>query len=590
MNKHNQSNDNTCGNYVTVLNGNAKLIAYDEIKDKNVIDLNAITDKSKLYDGIGPQEFNQNICINTYSDLKLGELPNYLNGNLIILSGENAFDGPFANLANNHLDEIDIFNNLVGINGSLCIIGTAYKKINGFSNLKFIRGNLIIINNSKLTSISIFPSLISIGQKIIIANNPLLSKIIGFEEVQNANGVYIMDNDMLTDICGFINLLQTDNIIIESNLALKSILGFCYIETIKSTLSISCNNQNGNENLFIDAFHYLESIGGLVIHSNHLLEEIHFKKLHYIIDLLKVSSNIELIKIKINSLVSVGDLIIENNSNLNDLKFKNLSEITASLIISNNKSIESLNTFEILKRIGHSLLIIGNELLETIGGFNELKFIGNKIYQLDLNATTSETCPTNNWITIFPNSCEIDNSDINIVNSLTDFNFKISNQFGTDVYKVNFSNECVDGQSTIKLITPSVVSDHLNQYNIGLMIYSNPNLVLIKSFHVLKSISGHIYFVQNPKLEIIHGFNELTNLLDLHVRNNPLIESIKSFESIVNARDIIIAETIKLKHCDGFKKLRFAQHLYLESANENVFDYPKYQKLFAGLLLYHNES
>src|SRR5271154_1793878 len=216
---------------------------------------------------------------------------NFINGDLII--GDPSTNQMCQNLANAYYgknDALDIFPNLLGINGSIYIVGTQYRKITGFAKLKFVTGSIVIVNNTNLTHIPTFPSLIDVVSKvsfgtnccddnpvpvscdraaIIIANNQLLRKIVGFEAVRQVkDGIFISDNTCLVNICGFIHLYRTDRIVIQGNDRLSKIIGFCYIDTINFGLYILDNNKFGESDLIISAFMALETTGNVVIIDN----------------------------------------------------------------------------------------------------------------------------------------------------------------------------------------------------------------------------------------------------------------------------------------------------------------------------------
>ena len=583
-----------CKNYVLRLNGDDKLVQFGLLPDKNLIDVCDITDLNKLYDGICPQEFDTSICIQHCNDFKMSNLPNYINGNLIILNSDTAEDTVFSSLAQQHNEVNDIFNNLIGINGSLYILGTSHTKISGFNKLEYILGDLVIANNSNLILLPTFSSLLTVGQKqndsatrsgrIIIANNLSLKKIVGFEVLkQVGSGIFVMDNANLRDICGFINLLRTNEIVITQNPLLSSIFGFCYIRIIQQNLYIACNNEkSNNNNMTIDAFHFLETVGTMSIKNNTKLVKLHFKKIAKINDGLYIIENNLLNEIDLSTLMFAGNIVIQNNNALTIMHFRTLQEINGELVIMNNSQLSSLGTFNNVKFINNGILIIGNDCLKSIKGLSLLEFVGSKVYHLDGPEPDNNQCLTNDWPAIFPPNCEDNGSGI--FNYFVPVNTKIPHKFAHDICKVKFTN-------CSKWLVPDSNPVAMEQINVGIMIYNNQHLASIESFHLLGDIGGHIYIVKNICLDVICAFEKIDHLLDLYIRNNPMLRVIKGFNEVQTARDIIVTETIRLELFHGLRKLKHAQHLYLQSIHvDSIIGADRGNKLVAGLLLYHKKS
>lgn len=644
----NEDNNSTDSNkkyetYVAVLNGSGKLIEFGLIEDKNIINLenfknannqnsentdnnndndnnnnnndNDNDDKNysnlnEIYDGIGPQMFNVPVCVKECNDFKMAEIPNYINGDLIIISDDSKMCSVFSSLGKTFMDCMQIFNNLIGINGSLYIVGTSYQKIAGFEKLEFILGDLIIVNNQKLTSIPIFPSLRIIGRnnlmdinfnvkgtgRIIISNNNLLEKIIGFEMIkQISKGIYIIDNPKLTDICGFINLSRTGDIIINNNNNLQNILGFCYIDFIRHHLSISCNNNtNTNKNLIIDAFHYLDNVGELMIRNNNGLQNLILKNLTKINKDLFILSNDTIKKINLIKLLSVGSIIIKDNPKLKKLYFKNLLEIIGSLLIIQNDSLTKLHNFDSLKRIDRSILIFSNPNLKIIRDFNNLIHLGSKVYQLESNmiklSSNNFNNFTNQWNTdAFSGKCHQTGTTIFEIYSNPIIN--LPDTFKFDIDNGHFDKSFIDyyQKKNLEISENNQITNLPCYYNVSILIYNNPRLIKIEMAHKLKAIEGNIYIIKNVNLNLINGFDILEYILDLWIRNNPLIKTIKGFNSVIGARDIMIMETINLELLDNLQKLKRVQHIYLQSSNQNSIRLNKRLKSFAGILLYYNQ-
>ena len=319
-------------------------------------------------------------CITDCCQFKAAECINYINGDLIIRESsgcENHHDGdedhrgfdPLRKLAKKacKCEVHDIFPNLVGINGSLYIVGTNYTKITGFDKLRYVTGSIVIVNNPKLIHIPAFPALLTVSSypvrpadfkscdsqtvdylpapqtfssqtfnpeltpnavcntsAIIIASNPVLRKIVAFQSLRQVrHGIFVMMNTCLTYILEFIHLYRTERIVIQCNPRLCKILGFCYIDTINIALIIANNNVSGDFDLTIDAFLWsLETVGKLAIIGNVFLKQLNFQNLHLV----------------------QNDLIVRGNPQLENLVPEFFSPITSSLktTLSCNNSISLL--------------------------------------------------------------------------------------------------------------------------------------------------------------------------------------------------------------------------------------------------------
>jgi hypothetical protein len=504
-----------CGNFIAILNGSSHLIEFGLIPDPNTIDLDNVSDFSKLYNGICPTEFPDLICAAECCDYKAAETINYINGDLVIKSPKSS-STTFKSIGTCVLDIAEIFPNLIGINGSLYIINTSYKKICGFDNLEYVTGDIIIANNPNLTTIPTFPCLHTVARKqtaantqdfnhnilgsgrIIIANNPLLKKIIGFEIVKLiSKGIYIMDNNSLTDICGFVGLLRTDNVIISRNPLLEHIFGFCYLQTINQCMSISCNSNNECAELTVDGFHYVNTIGSLIITSNTGLKLVHFKLLAKICGDLIIVDNPDLVVIDCDTLLFVGGIFIVNNESLLKISFDKLLEITNGLVIGQNNSICEITTFNSVNNINNGVLIFSNSNLKTIKSFDHAKFIGSKVYALD-NDEVTIPCPENDWGNNFIGDC----NNIGPTNFTfkCDYNVTIPCGFGCDICLTGYVNTLCGETENLNQTSSCTRNEHcprLNQFNVSILIYDNDNLDTICAFECLENIEGHIFIVES---------------------------------------------------------------------------------------------
>lgn len=575
---------------------------------------------AELAKGYCPPQFDCGICIKDCCEFKSAECINYIDGDLIIkCSGicEKGTGLPGLKKYDNRREVHDIFPNLIGVNGSIYIIGTDYGKITGFKNLEYVVGDIVIVNNENLVVHPTFPSLITVGRKtidlfsqcdqsivdfqphikgtgrIIIGNNPLLRKIIGFELLrQVSTGIYILENECLTQICGFINLFRTDDIVINSNKNLHKIIGFCYTDTV-SELIIACNNHRGDSLFIVDAFHNLINTSNLIIYCNHHLKAICLSKLMNNKYSLVIDKNRELEIIKFGSLAFANIIAIRHNNSLNELEFPSLQAIDDGLFIENNDSIEKISTFDSLKRIGKSIHIIGNKRLISIKGFESVQYIGSYAYPLSDSKCDEKCtdcgCQGTYWDTLI--DC-FDSQSGNFSGLCYDISSESQTEY--ECYAENYQN-CYDrtGEQILNyypnicgVFLPSDIYNYLcgpdnkcrkndidsNSYNqtvlvTSVVIYNNNRLVDINAFNSVKNVESNIYIIKNRDLLTITAFSTLDFVTDIWIRNNPVLKKIFGFSELKGARVINVLETVCLDEFYSLDKLEHCEYILIEAKN-----------------------
>lgn len=594
---------------ITIIPGSGKLMEFPA--SNNTLD--CTNDTNNFLDciinaDICPKAFPPtNICVRDCTEFAAISQINFINGDLIIGDPEvtNTSSGLLQILPSSNNELVDILPNLLGINGSLYIIGTQYGKISGFDKLRFVTGSIVIVNNSNLISIPTFPSLLNVGGQItiippissgeepnticgrgaiIIANNASLRKITGFEALRQVkDGIFIADNLCLSHICGFIHLYRTDRIVIKGNSKLSKVIGFCYTDTINIGLYIFDNNLDGDFDLVINAFIALETIGELVIVDNNSLKSLQLNALRIVINDFIVRSNSSLGEI-VSSVQFVSNLYIENNKSLQTIKFPNLQEVNHILNINGNCAILSLDTFDELRRVGSGIMIAENKQLVELKGFNKLKYIGsNCISNSNSNMPTNSPCGNCSSGLLVPCGCIADITfDWTTITRSTDC--VITDDFLLNAFD-SVSNSCAYllPEDFFKFVCnplPSCNEIIINQdipemLSYSLIIFKNSRLRAIGGFCNLKHVNSNIYIINNTVLHTINAFGQLAFALDIWIRNNVSLKYIIGFSNLLSVRDFVVYESTCLNDLNNLKSLEFAQDIAIESRTAKSVKLPK---------------
>lgn len=600
------------------------------------------------------------ICIKNCSEFAALACVNFINADIVITSEYHHHEHhehyePYERHDRHHCssfpccsdDALDIFPNLLGINGSLYIINTNYTKISGFEKLRFITGSIVIVNNPTLVCIPSFPSLLNVGGEvlckgifdhgssgelppvtvpapalplppnpthddshkhttevcpssyILIANNLSLRKIIGFEALrQVSDGIFIAANHCLTQICGFTHLYNVKRLVIFANPSLCKIVGFCYLDSLSNGLYIVQNGSNSVGDLGLDAFLALENAGAVVFIQNSTLQSIKLDALNAV-GILLVSSNdcLELISVGANI---IGILSIIHNKNLKSIDFPNLTTVGGNLTISANCSLPVLCDFNKLQRVTGGIIISENSQLSEINAFNTIKYIGsNCSVQFKFGALEHHSdqnlgqyysqpqCPLPFCFIGEPFNWE----HINVSRDC-----EIKNHFNVNVFDF-LALEC--GYA----LPPEFYSSICNKHqccsfsnpscgplavNYSIIIYKNQRLKEINAFNCLKEVNSSIYIIDNANLCSIIAFKILAFALDIWIRNNSCLKTIKGLNKLLFIRDLVVYETSGLSDFNGIKSLEFAQTIRTEAKTANSIVYAKYPiPSILGYILYY---
>lgn len=603
---------------ITLIPGSDKLTEFPSVNNN----LNSLDDASNLLEyfrdkSLCPKAFpSTNVCISTCTEFSAISPINFINGDVIIGDGDldpiSQETGILQSLPVLSGDLHNIFPNLLGINGSLYIVGTRYRRISGFDKLRFVTGSIVIVNNSELISIPTFPSLLSVGGEvkitgtyssddtneeecgrstIIIANNTVLRKITGFEAVRQINdGIFISDNPCLTHVCGFIHLYRTDRIVIKSNPKLIKIVGFCYTDTINIGLFILDNGLENESDFIISAFVTLETTANLVIIGNIGLKVLKFDALKFAGKFI-VRSNDQLDEI--SSTIQTNKILsIENNKNLHSIKLPCLYEVVKTLSISGNNALVCLDTFDELRRVGHGIIIADNKQLVELKEFNKLKYIGSKCVE---NLVTNIPVPCNeckcvtniyyDWASIIrSDDCTIiDNFMVNTFDSAYDTCAYI---LPSDFFNLTCNQNSSCGSSSCSSSTDTDVPAVLSY---SLIIFGNQRLKAIGGFCNLKHVDSNIYIIYNIILHTINAFGQLAYALDIWIRNNDFLKYIIGFSNLLSVRDLVVYDSPCLCDFNNIKSLEFAQDIAIEAKISKSVKLPKTPiPTVLGYILYYS--
>jgi hypothetical protein len=569
------------------------------------------------------------------------EYCNYINGDLVIsIAAPNnsptdcnsVCSGSFNFIdqsCNNNIELIDIFPNLLGINGTLYIYANInVTKITGFNKLKYVAGGIIVSGNESLLTMPSFNTLedvmhnysysnpgcqsqnLGCGQDpspncdnfdpckyirksglIMIFNNCVLRKIVGFEKVRHVTeGIFIYDNPCLSHICGFINLINTDFIVIMNNDTLHQILGFCFTAEITRELIIYYNNNNnkGFDDLVINAFHKLETAGEVRVFQNAYLRNFTLDSLTFVGNDILIRGNKDLDSISMPALKFVDCLHIEQNRSLHKVNFDCLEEIKCQFEFNNNDTFECLDGFNALKRVGHAVQIINNTKLLQITGFKSLSSVGssqkitiNSVCQnvdLPFSLYAGSPCGCLDVVYPVPDPDNPDNTINAYISSIfngcdselpVDINYDSDTNIAADLCSVLGCNYSCVNCGTAQQNTHSMCDCNGAPQDFALIysiiIFNNPRLKVIGGFDNLVSIASNLYIASNRKLHTVCAFPKLEFLVDLRLLCNKNLKYVYGFSHLKHARDVLVFDSPCLEQFHKLSSLPYVQYMLLDT-------------------------
>lgn len=230
------------------------------------------------------------------------------------------------------------------ITGSVYVMETNLKNLEGLNAPSRVDGSLVIIGNTALKSLTGFEGLASIGEDLKISSNASLKSLSGLENLSSVGRYARIEwNDSLENISGLNGLTIGDTLWIEVNNALKNLSGMKNVTA--SDLYIMSNNA-------LTSLSGLENITAryMWIYDNQSMKN------------LSGAANIK-----------TRQLDIDNNYNLASLSgIENIEFF--SLSIWKNRSLTSLSGLEYLTSKPVDITIKDNMALTDLSGLRNLTF------------------------------------------------------------------------------------------------------------------------------------------------------------------------------------------------------------------------
>lgn len=239
-------------------------------------------------------------------------------------------------ILNQGLTDVDFFENLIRITGTLEIKGTGITSLEGLRNLKEL-GALIVSGNDDLVSLRGLENLQAIGA-VAIDHNPLLTNLEGLEGVRSVDRyLYVGYNAKLASVKALSNLAKVDGSLrLDSNPELRSLDGLENLKGVGGYLSLRSMPLTSLQPLAS-----LERVGES-LGLNHLPELRNLLGLH----------SLRTVGQSGGAVVGAQSLYIgSTNTNLETVEFDSLTEVGGNLWISPSPSLVSIRLPN-LKSIG----------------------------------------------------------------------------------------------------------------------------------------------------------------------------------------------------------------------------------------------
>jgi len=402
---------------------------------------------------------------------------------------------------------------------------------------------LRIVNNNSLERISCSPTYPEVTSGIYIASNQSLTTISGFNNIEiigvysNCQGIEILNNPNLVTMSGFNSLKEVCEIKLR-NTGLTNLPSFQSLITVDKSIEISNNNQLQT----IDAFSNLVRIEQYFsIKDNQTLQSISagqsflkvgrsfeisgnpflttvngFDSNFFVTENFTITNNDNLLSLpRFDILSSVGErLLISNNPQLQGIVgFASLDNVK-SLEISNNTSLNEFDAFEDLENIEDDFEISGSPNLVEIIGFNSLRYIGRIFYLYNLPSLTNinQIAPLQDQISFFTlQNTKLQNIDfLEEQTGLYDLKL-IDNPLLSSIAGVRN----ISSVRTLHLenLPISNLNDFSQLINVGGgLSLVGLNITDVDVFSSIDNLNGSLDIKDNPNLENLEGFTNLTRL------------------------------------------------------------------------------
>lgn len=220
------------------------------------------------------------------------------------------------------ISDLSPLSGLMEIKGSVRIVRSQLKNLQGLDKLKTVEGPVQISSNPELVNIQGLEALTSMKGRLTISGHPLLENIDLFSNVQGINELYLVNNSKLVEV----NLMQEVEVIhylnISGNESLETVKGLEKLTEVQTKIEIFENPVLQN----LPQFNELVKVNKQIFIANTLSTSLGFLKLEY-----------------------AGSLYLEKNKKLEQFNgFNSLVAVESNVIISDNILLEDFCNFSSL--------------------------------------------------------------------------------------------------------------------------------------------------------------------------------------------------------------------------------------------------
>ncbi|HDZ05881.1 hypothetical protein LCGC14_0122790 [marine sediment metagenome] len=329
---------------VKIFNGDIVLSSQQEVDDFGAASYTQVIGNLTVQDTNTPSSI---INLNPLATIVLIEGSLIIKENLLLkdITGFNALEniqGSLTIIANDNLESIDTFENIMSISENLEIYGVnkGAGLINGFGNLSSIGSNMTMQSVSGIENLMFFESLEMVNGPIFIALMENLENLDGLEKLNTLFSLRLNANNSLLSLSGLNNITNINgDLVISGNRSLENLEG---LEVLTSVLNGDLNVTNNIQLKNLNGLNSLETIGGkLKLIGNDLLEN------------LEGLNNLEITGAGNDCVLCVGSIELQSNNSLVNIDaLENLSTAwNAYIIVEYNENLENLDGFQNLINI-----------------------------------------------------------------------------------------------------------------------------------------------------------------------------------------------------------------------------------------------
>ncbi len=510
--------------------------------------------------------------------------------NLTSLSGLNSLDSILYDI---DLNELPTLNNLEGLHliknvGNLKIrFCSALTQLTGLENVEKIKGSLLISDCPVLNSLAKLEKLKYIRNDFIISNNNAMieiSKINALEYI--GDDLEITFNKNLRNIIDFaaLNKIEFGGLKMSYNNLLETVNGFNKLKIVKKGIEITDKSL-----ITLKGFNDLLSVGFNFENFSNLVEVSGFENLKKATEVNFIFNDKLAVIPAFNAVDSItGNITIKSCPLITDIiGFNIIKYIGGELIINNNNNLKTIPPFNLLESV-KSLAISNNQNVEALGGLASLRSID------DIDISTNAkllTLPEFNLIKTMNGSFHIYNNPLltnipSLENLTSTYSYYILNNKSIEVI-----NACPKLE-TVGALFWIIGTDKLTEISgfdklrkVGAFGISN-NIILkkIPSFNSLMEIpSEYLSIKNNPVLESIIGFNQLSSKISYIEVDQNGIKTVTGFNNLVECKYIRFEKNPDLVNIEGFDKLEKG-NIFINTNNAlvsipsfNNIHYPTYK-------------